>query len=294
MFATRRVARHVAIAATVMQVLGGAALAEEATQPEQITSNAAAPVADVTTSIPTSAATAASSRVHVKYSGYFYGPSLGDMGSAEQPLGGGDLTLYNALPVSYDLTSQNSIAITPRFNYIPVKGHHLDLLDPRIAISRSKVANIGPVQWGLTRMGLEVPVIDASRAKDRLVTLMFLQSFSLSPSSSRWSIGADIDTRLRVHQGAAADSDIYAYLGVYPAYQISPSLAAVFNFEMDAQHLRGASITDFEAVSTYLRPSLSWNVSPDFNVSPYVAVPVFQSLDAADTQVGMELAGTFF
>lgn len=79
--------------------------------------------------------------------------------------------------------------------------------------------------------------------------------------------------------------EIFVYLGPSINYQILPNLGVSVVYEMGAQTERQDSMLNFYnggAGATDLEPSLSWDVTPTFNLSPYLDIKTGQRI-ALDT-----------
>lgn len=238
-------------------------------------------------------------RFGLNYTNILFGPSIGDA-SSFQPNSNGDRDLDNPvymrnfLSLSYGVTENIAVTGTAYWFYQPVHGQQFLMQDPFMRVSHSSVFG---TEWGLNLYSdarVHFGVTDASRNID---LISGLQNFNyLSWNVARTPVTLALRTSLRYNifgsQGAGADAEVY--LAPEAIYQVLPTLALTLLYEMGASHQFGDDLDFFTNDGTDLQPGVSWDVTPNINVNPYLNIHTGGKVTLASTSVGMFFSWNMF
>lgn len=235
-----------------------------------------------------------SQRYSLSYFNIFYGPALKNTTSYQAtPTGEVDtdrpILFKNFLTAGYHLTDDLTVSATGQWVHQPVRGQELSLRDPYAKIAHSSVFS----SHGVTLSGdirAHFPVTMFSRESDLRAAFQSFQALSWDPEGSSWSLAGFFSERWNFFgsQGVGNDGDFY--FAPYLAYQLRPSLALTVMYEVMASHVLYDDAWRFTQEGTDLEPGVSWDITPNFNLSPYLHFFPGGRISWETTSIGMLLS----
>ncbi len=225
----------------------------------------------------------------LRYLGVFFGPSLSEW-SAFQSDGVTPVTLRNFLTWNLRLDDGWRLGVTGSWSWRPVLGQALALRDPFIKLAKPNLLRIGPVSL-YSDLRVHLPVTLPSRNRD---LWWALQSFSSLDWTTSWgNMGLYASARHNQY-GALGEGDEWEfYLAPNFELRLSPRFAigTLFEWGGGVPFRRDTAILFSDGLS--LQPGLSWDISPDLNLSPFLRLPLGRNVassGADPTTVGFTLS----
>jgi len=221
-----------------------------------------------------------------------YGPSVRNPKSFQpSPKGGPDrerpVLVRNHLTLGYDFSETLLIAGTLPFTWIPVQGHRLEVMDPYVRVGLDHILQNDYLNYYVD-LRVHFPVTRESRDQDMLAAFQMFQILTLVPGSNS-SLSLDLFGSARTNffgkQGSGADLELY--LAPQLNYQMTSTVALTVLYEMGASHWFGEKPFVFHSDGTDLEPGLSWDVTPKFNLHPYLNIFPSGKVSWDSTSVGL-------
>ncbi len=260
--------------------------------------------AQTTTTVP---APSEQGPVSFSYFGTYVGPQM------IQPLNKGSVNtttleydeespvyLNNQFKLDINLTSNLFVGPVVNFDMVPVAGKAFRALDSGIRIGHRNLIGRDDLSL-MADLRVMVPLKKANRDNDEVVNLQSLQILTYKVPHTKLSLGflgfhyyqiygSNVPTR----DPSSADDpkDLTLYLAPNIAYQFTETLAGVVYAEFYPYHLVGADASTFVHDPMDISPGVSWDVTPNFNVSPQLLLyPSRLAMDTVGTIV--YLSATF-
>jgi hypothetical protein len=238
--------------------------------------------------------TSAFDHFNLSYFGIFQGPSISDPSSYQPDLNGAPdpnrpLVLRNFLALGYNFSNELSLAGTAVWNWQPVMKQQVQMLDPFIRLSDSMLIH----QDGFnlySDVRAHFAVTDPSRQSDLLFGFQTFQALTYEVGMSRLTAGLYASARGNIYGKRGYGNDFEFYLGPNLGYQVSPTIALTLLYEMQASHYLHGKNFSFNNEGTDLEPLMSWDVTPYFNLSPYLNILTGGHLSLNTTSVGMMMS----
>ena len=230
----------------------------------------------------------------MSYYAIFYGPSVQDP-SLLQPNERGEqsadrpLLLKNYLTLGYDFNREVEMSATAYGTLVPVAGHSAVLHDPYLRIAFNSIAHTDKINlYGDVR--LHLPTSTDSKNADLRSGIQLFQITSMIPSDSRFGFGIYTSERVNFYGPAGNGSDLVLYVGPNISYQVSNSIALTTLYEMGASHTYGDETWGLNNDGTDLEPGVSWDITPNLNVNPYLNIYTGNQVTLQSTSIGMTLS----
>ncbi|MGK5083807.1 hypothetical protein WDW37_10935 [Bdellovibrionota bacterium FG-1] len=239
------------------------------------------------------------SRFSLSYSGVFYGPSI-KIPSSYQPDSSGvpdpnrPVFMKNFLNLGYGLTDEIVATGSVYWQYRPVLGQQVVMMDPSVRISHAALIHTQEgVNWygdARVHFGATAP----SRESDMITGFQSFNYLSWEIAQSRVMVALRSSARYNYFGRRGEGNDGEVYLGPEIIYQWTPRFALSALYEMGASHAHGQSFRQWNNDGTDLEPGFSWDVTPSVNINPYLTVATGGKISLASTSVGMFLSWTMF
>jgi hypothetical protein len=234
----------------------------------------------------------ASVRWSAWYFGLFFGPSVTDPTARYQPGFDGELdpgrpvVLKNYLNLGYSLSDSIQLTVTAPWTMAPIDDQKFLVRDPSIRLSHNSLLSSGSFNfYGDIRIFF--PVTPISRDEDLLAGF---QTFVFpSIDSGKWTFAVWASAQSNFYGDAGRGNDLELYLGPNASMQISDKLAVNLLFEMGASHVFGAPAWQLTSDGTGLQPGVSWDITPNFNLSPFLNISITQAPGIDTTSIGASL-----
>ncbi len=205
------------------------------------------------------------------------------------------INIENWSYLGYRFSKDFSLAAVAQYTYRPVLSQDITMRDPFIKAAFGNIINSD----GFSLSGdlrAYLPTSRLSQDNKMVIGLRNSMGASYDIPGSRVSLGAATRIRLNTFSTELADKnqqDIYFYLGPSVSYKISNTVSAVVLYEMQAGHYLGTSLSSTGAVDvTDLQPGISWDVTPNLNLNPFVNFYTGGKILRESTYLGLNLSAT--
>jgi hypothetical protein len=231
-------------------------------------------------------------KLTVSYLNVFYGASITDPAASTQPntdtgeaRGGSPIFMKNYVSVGYKINDRVTLAPVLYWTYQPVRGNDLTLKDSYLKLGHSKVLSIGNFSMAAD-VRLAAPTSTVSRDVGRIGYLMSKQVSSFEIPKSRFTLGLTTYGMVHAYSKAAGKQMTEFYAGPSVDYTITPTLRAGLLYEAAAAHTYGQGATAMNNLGTDLEPNVSWDITPNINLNPYIDLKTSQGIKAETTSIG--------
>ena len=240
------------------------------------------------------AAEVSDSPFSIRYFSILYGPSVRNPTSFQPtPEGLPDrdrpVLVKNHLTMGYDVSERLLIAGTLPFTWVPVQGQRFEVRDPYLRVGLDHLLRTDLLNY-YADLRVHFPVTKDSRNQDMLASVQTFHVLTVTPGT-RSNLSLDLFTSARANffgdQGFGTDLELY--LAPELSYQMTPTVGLTILYEMGASHWFGDKPWLFRSDGTDLEPGISWDVSPSFNVHPYMNIFPSGSVSWDSTSVGLML-----
>ena len=232
-----------------------------------------------------------SDKLIANYFGIFSGPSLGKSGMY-QTTGYGDLDptspqqLEGYLTVGYKVSDSRMAGIVLDLIYKPFYGQDLQMEDPALKIGDSKFISFGGFSDSAD-LRLFAPTGRDPKIVNEVTAIQTLHVMSYQIHQSRLSIGSVAAAKVSFFRGNGSGKSTQLYLGPNVSYQLSRGLSATLLYEMCARHDYGSNdFFDLTRDGTDLRPGFNWDITPNFNINPFVNLQTGNKVNLDTTTFG--------
>lgn len=179
--------------------------------------------------------------------------------------------------------------------YQPVRGQDLTLRDPYLRVNNRKFISSGKFNVAAD-FRVYLPASRAAHMGHMLAGFRSTQITTYDIPNSRFTVGAFSLVRRNVFNGTALNNDAAtqseAYIGPNVTYKISPKVSLNLLYELAANQHQGQDIFDWNNDGTDLQPGVSWDVTPNLNINPYLNFYTGGKVNADTTSVGMYISAT--
>jgi hypothetical protein len=233
------------------------------------------------------------SRVNMNYFGILYGPSIRNP-KGYQPSNTGNpdsekpVIVKNFLNVGYGLSDTIGVTASAYWIWQPVMGQQMTLQDPFLRVSHNSIYHDD--LWNLYGdVRVHLPVTDVSRINDMNFGVQSVQVLSYRVPRSRLTVGSYGSVRVNSFGGKGYGNDMELYVAPNAFYQITPTVSLTCLYEIQTSHTFGNKAFAFNEDGMDLEPGVSWDVTPNLMVNPYLHLPIGSGFTLASTSVGMML-----
>lgn len=244
-----------------------------------------------------------SNRISLKLDSSAYGPRVSNPGNKVLPtdMGADDsafVSVDNSLTGGYKLNDKTSVSASLNFMWNATAAEKaglnpdITLNDPSLKISRAKLISQGAFSFDIDGRAY-LPFGDGTWAKKHQY-LSLRSTQNASYELGRWTLGAATYVRWYGYGPGkeSAGTNFKVYAGPNVNYQISPTVSAFVLYEMVGLHSQQTSFTNWSNGGTDLEPGVSWDVTKNINLSPYLNMYPGGKFLSLDTMT-LNLLGTF-
>ncbi|MEO5969265.1 MAG: hypothetical protein ABIQ95_05010 [Bdellovibrionia bacterium] len=230
-------------------------------------------------------------KFNLSFLAIFYGPSLKDP-SRSQPNLSGDpdpdrpVNLRNFINLGYNLSDRLAITGTVYGTLQPFLQQKLVIQDPFIRVSDNSLFNSGPFNL-YADFRVYFGVSSVSRQSDQYFGIQTVEVATFAIPDSHFSLGTYGAVRSNVFGKHGYGYDLELYLGPHINYQVSPTVLATLLYEMRGAHVFGAKFGNMINDGTDLQPGLTWDVTPQLMLNPYLNVQTGGRVNLKTTTFGL-------
>ena len=235
-------------------------------------------------------------QININYFGIFYGPALQGTNSY-QPAPGGQsdrdlpVILKNFLNVGHNLSEMVTVTATAYWVAQPVLDKNLEFQDPFVRASYNSILHWrGFNLYGDVRG--HVPATAVSQQNDLVFGLQTFQALTYGVPESRFLYGLYASERRNFFGNEGYGNDVELYFALNMNYQFAPTLTTTLLFEVQRNHAYGDFRKGFYDNGTDIQPGISWDITPQIMVNPYLNILLGQSVSLRSTSVGMMMSWT--
>jgi hypothetical protein len=233
-------------------------------------------------------------KFRMNYFGIFYGPSV-QRPSSYQPDTTGrpdvdkPVIFKNFLNLGYQISDTVAVTGTAFWIWQPVLEKQMTMEDPFVRVSHNSI-------WGTDRFNLygdfrvHFPVTRVSRENDMKFGLQSVQVLTYSVGDSgNLTLGTFGSVRVNSFGGYGFGRDMELYIAPNINYQVSKKVALTLLYEIQTSHAFGARPFAFTNDGMDIEPGVSWDVTQNVMVNPYLHFPVGANASLRSTSIGMML-----
>ena len=218
-----------------------------------------------------------------RYYGVFFGPSAQALQSLQSD--GTPVYLRNFLSWNHALDAQTRVGVSVSWNWRPVLGQDWTLRDPFLKISKPTAWQRGDWSW-YTDLRLHLPVTEASRNRDLWAGIQSFNSFDWETTAGGAGIYASLRRNVLGTQGEGDEWEFY--VAPHAQWQAFRTLSIGTLLEWDGGTPFGEDSRVIYSDGWNLQPGLSWDASPQLNLSPFLNLPL--SPDSQGASLGVTLS----
>lgn len=232
------------------------------------------------------------------YFGILYGPALKNPTAYQpspesKPNFNRPLLVKNFLSLNYGLSDQVFISGTAYWHWQPVLKHEFLMRDPYFRVAHNQLLTSDHFNL-YADFRVHFPITPLSRETDLLTSLQTFQVWTFQPSGGLFSLGLYSSFRYNWFGSQGYGYDFEIYLGPNLSFQLSSTVAFTLLYEMGMSHVFGDPIGVFLNDGTDLEPGLSWAITPNLVINPYLNLFPNDTLSWQSTSFGMTLSWMFF
>ena len=175
--------------------------------------------------------------------------------------------LDSEITTAYMIDSNIGFGPDIPFLLVPVQGQGIILGDVGV-----KFFDIKTISWKgfrlYTNLILQAPTSKASEANNLSLGVKSTPYFRYNIPGSRFILGAW--TEIKSYLGVTTDKDFKLYGAPYVGYQIAPTVALNFEYELEAHHNVGTPTLAFSTYQSDVEPGFVWAITPKILLNPYL------------------------
>lgn len=247
--------------------------------------------AATTTSTAEAVAPSIREKLSLSYSNVFYGPSITGITSGKQPdadtgANTSPLLFKNYLALGYKATSTISITPTIYFKVNNSGTNMLQMQDPYLRISNSKLLTIGNFNhYADIRLAPGVTPVSTNANRLGFVVTKHVSTYSIP--ESKFTVGLTTIAQVNVYsQEKSGQKNFEVYAGPNVEYQALPNLAIGLLYELAAHNARNKGLGNWNSDGTDLEPYLSWDITPSINFNPWLDIKTGNRIALDTTSFG--------
>lgn len=237
-------------------------------------------------------------KITLGVAGLYVGPSLGHIG-AKTSNPDGSLAERNqyfdmSVGAGYKLTESIIVGANFNFIYVPVAGQDFILKDPHVRLTHQKLVNFG--NFNLTSDIRLYPGVSPNSISGSMLLgarTTHLATYSVPGTAltlSAWGFlrwnwyGLDAET----------GNDVVAVLIPGASYQLTKTLAATLNYELDRSHGLAEDITEWWSNDgNYLMVGVNWDPAPNMSFNPFISYSPGNEINLNTASLGMIFSARF-
>lgn len=232
-------------------------------------------------------------KINANYFGILYGPSI-KAPSSYQPRTDGTadtdkpVIVKNFLNLGYNITNEVAVTGSAFWLWQPVMKQQMQLQDPFVRVSHNSI-------WSTDQFNLygdlrfHFPVTTVSRENQLHFGVQSVQVLTYAVPGSRVTLGTYGSVRVNSFGGQGYGRDLELYIAPNVAYQVSPTVALTVLYELQNGHYFGDPALPIVHDGSDLEPGVSWDISPNLMVNPYLHIPIGKQTSLSSTSFGMML-----
>lgn len=231
------------------------------------------------------------------YFAIFDGPSVTDPMLVYQPSADGapdpnrPVLLRNFFTLGYEINPDVSANVAASMGWTPEDSTQLAMRDPYFRLAHNSIFSTENFNfYGDVR--LHFPITLSSRVQDMLAGFQTFHMSTYAIPDSRLTAGLYTSARFNVFGAQGFGNDLELYLGPNFTYTASRKVALTLLLELFYAHDFQNPQFQIVNTSTELEPGLSWDVSDQFNVSPFLNIPLKEGPSLEATSFGFTVGLT--
>jgi hypothetical protein len=226
----------------------------------------------------------------------FHGPPVGKLQDTWQPTPQGERSLMpvlfrNYASVNWTPDQNLELGVTQYFVAVPVLGTQFAYRDPYLRLGvRDLLPQTVRASWAAD-LRLHVPVSSVSRGRDMVAGLQTYHNLSTPlDSARRLSAGVVASGRVNFYGSQGLGSDLELYVGPTVGWQASQKLGFSLTYDWGASHWLGEPAGELISDGTDIQPAVSWDVTPELNVSPFLNLYTGKNTNLKGSSIGFTLS----
>ncbi len=226
----------------------------------------------------------------------FHGPPVGNLQDTWQPTPQGERSVMpvlfrNYASVNWTPDQNLELGVTQYFVAVPVLGTQFAYRDPYLRLGvRDLLSQAVRTSWAAD-LRLHVPVSNVSRSRDLVAGLQTYHNVSTPLGSTRrLSAGVVASGRVNFYGSQGLGSDLELYVGPTVGWQASPKLGFSLTYDWGASHWLGEPLGELISDGTDIQPAMSWDVTPELNLSPFLNFYTGRNTSFKGSSVGFTLS----
>ena len=232
----------------------------------------------------------------MNYYAIFYGPALKGT-SAYQPTPSGEqdlnrpILLKNFMTLGYNLSEQLILAGTAYWTWNPVFGQKMAMQDPYVRLGYDGLIRTDHLNL-YADMRVHFPISSVSRQNDMLAAFQSYQALSYTVGDGPLTLLLFGSERANVFGKRGYGNDLELYLGPSINVRLSRKLALTVLYEMQVNHEFGQKAFSFYSEPSDLEPGVSWEISPNLSINPYLNLYPGSKMTLSSSSIGMLMSST--
>ena len=227
----------------------------------------------------------------INYFGILYGPGLKNTSSYQAtPTGEVDpnrpVLVKNYLALGYNFTPDLILAGTAYWLWKPLAGQQAYMRDPYLRLGYDGIVRTDSLDL-YTDLRVHFAVSNDSRDQDMLAGIQSFQILSYILPNAKTTLFLYSSQRVNIFGKQGFGNDLELYLGPAVHYRVAPTVSLTLLYEMQANHVFGDKPFKFVNDGTDLEPGVSWDITQNLNVNPYLNFYPGNKMNFETTSFGM-------
>lgn len=230
-------------------------------------------------------------RLYMNYFGLFYGPSVQNP-TSYQPSGNAEpdynnpVLLKNFFGVGYYVADSIHVSGNAYWTWQPVLDHETQMMDPFLKIAHNSIVREGNFNlYGDVRF--HIPASMTSRQNDLKGGIQTVQAATYSLGQTGFQLGLVGSARANSFGGSGFGNDMELYLAPNLYFQVLRNLSVTVMYEMNSSHAFGEKAFSFYNGGSDFEPGVSWDITQQVTLNPYLHIPVGTQPLPTSTSFGM-------
>jgi hypothetical protein len=162
--------------------------------------------------------------------------------------------------------------------------------DPYLVLRDNQLLHTDFINWDLQGRAY-AGLTDNSVKAHSPFAFRLSQTWGFRPSRGRWTLDVHGYAHLWTYgaDASAQAQDFRAHFNPYVTYRISPKIAARADYRAYGNHKRNRAWNDLDSEPTTAGPGVIWDVTPAFNVNPFLDLSPGTGFKWSHSTVGVNL-----
>ena len=193
----------------------------------------------------------------------------------------------NTTDLAYMVTKDIGVGAYVPFFLVPVQGQHFVIGDVGVEFFDKKTVATDELRV-FTNLVLQGPTSDYSQSRKQGLSIKTTPYIWYKIPHTNLKVGSwnEVKAYLDVNSGKT----FKLYAEPYVNYALSEHFSLNVSYEMEADHMYGATTYDFTSYQTDLQPGFVWFASPRFILNPYIQIFTGNKVSADTMAVGATIS----